>query len=668
MKKAIVFIGSALFALSLGAQAKPVAKGGTKVAKVAAYSGVKIPKLLTYNQLMGLSTAQRAKYLGHIREALVQMEVMQNNMLANTEQVAMIDMLKEFLDQATFMDSAFADPPKPRGSGIPEIVKVGDKYQVGCSGYGPGTAKYILDPALNACVRAGLDGKPVDPSNGNYSACGKGFEPGYYAREGADYGSVGVCVAEASYKALSPDITCDGVQAEVGLGSPAPSCLRDPDHPARKGNKPFANVTSLPQYATAAEAVAALKGTSTLQPDSVDAIAKTAPAAPVDAKKPQAERYDPLAINKTGTYEIDKLAMTYNKGPNVVPTIANGAFSCANPYKFYGAVGTCAQMGTECPVDQGVLVKMPSSGAEYCIPATSFAALSKDLRAQICPKDQFQPTSTQLVCVAKNELNVSSVNPETIGKVLGGKDYTKPQIDQMIADGGKPAGPAPAGGACQWVPIGSCDPEAAKDKQIKNTFFKASKDNLAMKDQKLKALCIFSGNFSSYSNKKKIGNSCVPVTSIAGTGLKCTSGKDVICNPVAFGVSKDGKALCVPAKAKATLACAELVKNPLDFTDPAKTSPPKVTGAKWDEFVANFKTQFKNFCVEGNKNEGYGKAFQAYFCNECNAIGSTIASANQEMARSLNICAGEDNSNYVKPADPAGDAGAAPEAAPPPVY
>jgi hypothetical protein len=572
---------------------------------------VTTPRLLSHAQFLRLSPSARAGYLHQVGRALVQFEAMQGRLHSGVRDVALKDSLRELIAQLRWLQEAQADT----AAGLPFLKQSGSTWTFACSG------GFVFDAVLQVCVSDAGGGQPLSVYDAG--GCPSGTNFGMYRVEvrGGGAEPAGRCLATASWEALKPEV-------QTGLLSLDQFGLNRPD------GKAFARVDRAPVYKSPAEAQAAVKAMGNFQPESRDAIAATPlPKAPI----PQA---------------VTHLAA----GMPVTPVLRNGRWECSDNtnFTFRAEFGTCtSRIPDRCrSPGQGVTL-VTANGTMYCVPSASFMALSKNQQEALCPtlNDQSFASEKGVQCMVGTPKVVGGTDDGAVHNVLGslsgdqqklltGKlsaipEEVSEQPAMPMSEVSPPAVPPPAEDVCRWRDIPRCAANPSADKAVRQAFRKAHDANFAAANQNFKSLCVFAGSFSSYKNNKASSGQCVPRTEIKGTGLKCAP-RQVICNPVVFGVNADGKALCVNAKGQSTAECAEMVSDPQSFHAAGALS-----GEAWDKFKADFERAFQSYCApSGSAAAGFAQQFQNYFCNECNAVGRTIAAANRDYAKSLSVCGG----------------------------
>ncbi len=140
--------------------------------------------------------------------------------------------------------------------------------------------------------------------------------------------------------------------------------------------------------------------------------------------------------------------------------------------------------------------------------------------------------------------------------------------------------------------------------------------------------CVFAGNISHYiDNDKRVGR-CQAVYNFSYSKgkpeLSCGSYKKIVCNPMVFGVQKDGAPYCVAAKGQATKDCNEASTPETRMPDFLNQ---EVDGIRetWDQFANGFNRVCKS------------QARRQYFCEECNVMMSRLHEMNQ-LALGLTDC------------------------------
>ena len=127
--------------------------------------------------------------------------------------------------------------------------------------------------------------------------------------------------------------------------------------------------------------------------------------------------------------------------------------------------------------------------------------------------------------------------------------------------------------------------------------------------------CIFAGNVSQYIDGNKRPGRCQAVYSFSysngSPALSCGSYRKIVCNPLIFGVQKDGSAFCVDAKSNATRDCNTASTKETRSADPLNVTTPGIKES-WDSFAKGFNSLCK---TQGRRQ---------YFCSECNVMSARV--------------------------------------------
>jgi hypothetical protein len=555
------------------------------------------------------------------------MEAMQKKLHDTTKPVAAMDRIHDMLAQLTLMDKAFADEAS---DGLPHIQQDGGNWKLTC------TPPLVLDNYLSVCYTVPRAENPMTAED-----CGTGTEPVIYrVSPNGVSGIVTVrrCLPKASYEALNPD---SPQTAQIKNGS-GPMFLRvDP-----------------PVYKTRDVAALSLNKANLYSEQTLNSIVTAAPA----SEQRAADTWKGVAASNLPAGRIATAAAEVAGGPQVLPFVNDkGEWECSNneggKYKYNTRFGTCtAKTYRPCESKaEGVTVKLEGTSDETCVPTASFLALSDERRSLLCGKTPTGVKPEDAKCVAPKELpEIAATDDSAQTAVLGDVERLGGEATDTATDADADTG-APiqeAGGTCEWSDIPNCAANPSKDKNLRRDFRRSHDENPAFVEQNF-SICVFAGNFSKYKDNKAQSGQCLPPRAM-GTKLKCTSSREVLCNPVVFGV-KGGGAICVPASGDSTKTCAASVADPFE---PANG----LAGNVWDSFAAEFEANFKKYCIPGKAEDGFATKFQMYFCNECNMIGKTIVDAQADFARKLNLCEAAVGSDPAAPAtaQPADDgAGAA---------
>ncbi len=693
---ATLFVGFAATAKSapagkVTAKTKVAAKAKSKrmVSRFAA------PSLLTYKQLKALSPKKRAGYLRSVRFALAQFERMQNGVALATRKTAMIGSLKDILAQFTWMDSAYADGAPV---GMPIVNQgVDGRYSLSCSPMRVGTTSVpmIIDEALKLCVVGTPGGRIVDPYASGSEECSSFPGTKYISYNvgerwrGSE--SVGRCVTMEGWNALTPEIQRQLADQSWGGSYRATSIPAAQTYVSREAAVSPSNMPLIrPETRVAIGGAGLLPAADTA---AVVANADTGEALRTTFAAPDAAG---ISVN------VDSLVRSRAKGEEVTPRFSGGEWTCSNSnYQFVGAYGTCLK--TEiCEEGEGITVD-----GVYCIPTASYLAMSANQREAICPITPGAVTVTprRIECSSSGvqEVDYTSSAAEATRMVLGGRltaaelaqqvarqreasdrnAYSKARgeadLARMSADRAAAAvlaqederqaaveaaavdaegnPPTATGGQCEWAPVAeSCVPRPFENADTRKAFRNEYSRNLAAANQSL-ARCVVAGGFSTFVDNSPRTNQCVPSTRLEGTNLACTARGEILCNPLVYGVTAEGGAICVrgnggskEAVAATTVDCSGKV-TPENFHEATGLS-----GEAWDEFKRNFEEAFKGHCVASPVKADFAKTFAAYFCNECDSIGRMIVAANQTYARSLDVCRKDAAATDAAPAAPADSA------------
>jgi len=603
-----------ILSISLNATAQNSAKvkakaqvSKTKVTKLSKrtkrVTRYKYPKLLTYRQMGAMTPKARTRYLQQVRNALVQMEGMQNKMLKASGKFAMTDQLKELWAQLNWMDRAFAQEVM---TGVPFVQASGSEWALSC------TPPLVFDVYLKICYAMPRTENPVTAED-----CGTGVAPISYRVSPNGISNIQTikrCVPQAAFEAMDQV----SLQAKQLTGT-GPLFLRKPDEGVQK-------------YPTRDRAMLDLDGANIYSGETLQAVLSGAPAS---VNQRAGDTWQEVVNSNLPTGRAATEVAGAAEGPEVVPVLINNVWHCTNneakAYKFNPRFGTCTSKefrGCD-STSEGVTVTLEGTTDELCVPTASYLALSEERRSKLCGKIDDKAAIWVVKCVASKDLpSVTTTDEAAVADVLGGIDSSA--TDKVVP---VPAGEAAgeilaAGGTCEWQDIPNCSSSPSSDKALRREFRKMHDENPAFAGQNF-SICMFAGNFSRYKDNKAQSGQCLPPRSM-GDNLKCSSRSEVICNPVIFGLN-GGAPICVPAKGESTKACAASVP---EIFEPAQS----LVGEAWDGFTAEFEKSFKQYCIPGQAGDDFANKFQAYFCNECNAIGKTIVDAQVDFARQLNLC------------------------------
>jgi hypothetical protein len=242
-----------------------------------------------------------------------------------------------------------------------------------------------------------------------------------------------------------------------------------------------------------------------------------------------------------------------------------------------------------------------------------------------------QTKEGKFTCITRESFN--QIADEKIRKAFctSRADATSAQAIEFAkncpADGAKIASPAePAAKASVQASASGCEqpePSTCADfEQAKTDYHKESNHST----------CIYAGNFSSYpANRATFGNCDRPRKAF---GLKCDDQPGtVICNPLIFGVHKDGSAICIPTSATATQKCNDEVDDLQKPTSALGYQEDYLAQGPFKDHWDEFANKFNSSCFPSDS------PIARFHCSECIVMRKRLLKMQLNVAGNPSECA-----------------------------